>query len=66
MPTSDIIFFVIGVADYLFLLLFIAGTGIVTRREARAAAKHELPEAGKRAEESAREDRGGIARGAAS
>jgi len=35
MPTSDMIFFVIGVADYLFLLLFIAATGFVTRREAR-------------------------------
>ncbi len=39
MPTSDMIFFIIGVADYTFLLLFIAATGFITRREARAAEK---------------------------
>lgn len=49
MPTSDMIFFVIGVADYLFLLLFIAATGFVTRREARAAEKHKAKEADKSA-----------------
>jgi hypothetical protein len=45
MPTSDMIFFVLGVADYIFLLLFIVGTGIVTRRNARAAEKHKATEA---------------------
>ena len=42
------IFFVIGVADYIFLLLFIAATGIVTRRKARAAEKQKQAEAGQR------------------
>jgi len=36
MPTSDTIFFVLGVADYLFLLLFVVATGIITRRKTRA------------------------------
>jgi hypothetical protein len=39
MPTSDMIFSVIGVADYLFLLLFVVATGIITRRKARAIDK---------------------------
>lgn len=49
MPTSDMIFAIIGVADYIFLLLFIVGTGIITRKEARAAEKPKPAEADKRA-----------------
>jgi len=48
MPTSDMIFSVIGVADYLFLLLFIVATGIITRRKARVRDRQAPTEANKR------------------
>jgi hypothetical protein len=49
MPTSDTILAVIGVADYIFLLLFIVGTGIIARKKERAAEKQKSAEADKRA-----------------
>jgi len=48
MPTSDMIFSVIGVADYLFLLLFVVATAFITRKKARGREGQAPTEANKR------------------
>jgi uncharacterized membrane protein len=47
MPTSDAIFFALGLADYAFVLVFVVVTGFVSRRERQEAEKQKLSEAGK-------------------
>ena len=49
MPISDMVFSVIGVADYVLLLLIIIGTGFITRRKARTSAEQTPTEVSKRA-----------------
>jgi hypothetical protein len=39
MPTSDMIFFVLGIADYVFVLAFVAVTGWISHRARRSAEK---------------------------
>lgn len=47
MPISDMIYFVLGVADYAFILGFVLVTGLITRKEARTKEKQSPIEANK-------------------
>ena len=43
------IFLAVGAADFIFLLLFVLATGIITRRQAREAENKTQAEVGKKA-----------------
>jgi uncharacterized membrane protein len=49
MPISDKILSAIGMADFLFILIFVAFTGFITRKEARATEKKKATVTGERA-----------------
>ena len=50
MPIPDILFSVIGVADFLVLLLIVAATGFITRKKEHAAENTSAAESGKKGE----------------
>jgi len=55
MPIPDILFSVIGVADFLALLLIVAATGFITRKKEHAAENTSAAESGKKAKQNWRQ-----------
>jgi len=44
MPTSDMIFFALGLVDFLFVLAFVAVTGFLARKVTVGTEKQKAPE----------------------
>jgi hypothetical protein len=49
MPISDMIFSAIGLLDFVAILIFVAFTGFITRKEVQATEKKQTTVPGKRA-----------------